>query len=174
MRTDTHSPSAGHARLHPAHDSRRGHREQPPHAFDENESGGFSRILGTLPLVCGLTALAGVLLATLGTALTLSAPDPVSLIPLVSRISVGLASLLGGMLAARRNPASPLMGGLISGMLMALLLTVVGMCIGGEESAATWVMRLCIPLVHLLGAYVARPRPKAVQHGAHAAGRHRH
>ena len=167
MKTDAYNQHVGHAR----HSST--HGEQPPYAFEQNDTGGFSRILTSLPPVCGLTAAAGVLLSILGAALLLYTPDPVALIPIVSRLSVCLASLLGGILAARKNPTSPLAGGLSAGAVMALVLTVVGMCVGSGDGALwAWMTRLGTLPLHLLGSYVARPRPRAATHTAHVAGRH--
>ena len=56
MRTDTYNRRAGHTELGTSYG------EQPPYAFGENDTGGFSRIFGSLPLVCGLTAVLGVVL----------------------------------------------------------------------------------------------------------------
>ncbi len=170
MRTENHHSSVGHARQTSAHGhSVHGHREQPSPAFDANDTGGFSRILGSLPLVCGLTVLAVILLSAVSTMVTLSAPDPVALIPLLSLLSMGLASLIGGILSARRNPSAPLPTGLFSGSVMALLVTVVGLCMGGKSSVMTWGMRVSILPIHLLGAYIARPRQRAREH---TSGRH--
>ena len=163
MKTDAHNTYVGHARLSSAHG------EQPPYAFEGNDTGGFSRILTSLPLVCGLTAAIGVLLTLLGAAILLYTPDPVALIPVVSRLSVCLSSLLGGILAARKTPATPLASGLTAGAVMALLLAVLGMC-WGEGTLWAWVTRLGSLPLHLLGAYLARPRQRVATHTVHAAG----
>ena len=162
MRTDTNNRRAGHARLGTSYG------EQPPYAFEGNDMGGFSRIFGTLPLVCGLTTASGVALSLVSAACLLYTPDPVSLIPVASRLSVCLASLLGGILAARRTPATPLVGGLASGSVMALILTVAGICLG-EGTVWAWMTRLGSLPLHLVGAYLARPRARAT---AHTAGHH--
>ncbi len=179
MSTENRHLPAGHARHPSAHRTpsaadgySNGHREQPSFALESNEAGGFSHIIRSLPLVCGLTALAALLLSTAGATLALSAPDPVALIPLFARLALGVSSLLGGILAARRNPASPIAGGLTAGAAMALLSTIVGLCFGGEMTLTAWVVRACIVPVHLLGAYVARPRPRAPEHHAHTVGGH--
>lgn len=165
MRTDTYNRRAEHTSLGTTHG------EQPPYAFGENDTGGFSRIFGSLPLVCGLTTVIGVALSLVSAACLLYAPDPVALLPVASRLSVCLASLLGGILAARKIPAAPLAGGLASGSVMALILTVAGLCLG-EGSMWAWMTRLGSLPLHLVGAYLARPRARAAAHTAHTAGRH--
>ena len=165
MRTDTYNHRAGHAQLGMTYG------EQPPYAFEGNDTGGFSRIFGRLPLVCGLTAVLGVALSLASAACLLCTPDPVALIPIASRLSVCLASLLGGVLAARKTPATPLVGGLASGSVMALLLTVLGLCLG-EGTAWAWMTRIGPLPLHLVGAYLARPRARAATHSAHTAGHH--
>ena len=165
MRTDTYNRRAGHAGLGT------NYGEQPPYAFGENDTGGFSRICRSLPLVCGLTTVLGVALSLASAACLLYTPDPASLIPIASRLSVGLASLLGGILAARKTPTTPLAGGLASGSVMALLLTVLGLCLG-EGTLWAWMTRLGSLPLHLVGAYLARPRARATTHTAHTAGHH--
>ena len=165
MRTDSYNRREGHTSLGTTHG------EQPPYAFGENDTGGFSRILGRLPLVCGLTTVIGVALSLVSAACLLYTPDPVSLIPTAARLSVCLASLLGGILAARKTPATPLAGGLVSGSVMALILTVLGLCLG-EGSMWAWMTRIASLPLHLVGAYLARPRARAAAHTAHTAGHH--
>ncbi len=186
MKLDHRSLGAGHARLHAAHTSgsnlseSRGHgrREKPSPAFDSNDlsngTGGFSHILRTLPLTVGLTLLAALLLITLAAAAALRTPDPVALTAPLSWGAIGLSSLLGGILSGRRNPASPVAGALVSGVIVALLLTVAGFCAeGGNASLAPWLVRLGVILVHLLGGYVSRPRERAAAHHEHPS-EHRH
>ncbi len=153
-----------------------GHRDKPSPAFDphdSNDADGFSRVLRSLPLSVVVTVLAGLALSAVGAAIALRAPDPVALIGPLSWGVVGLASLFGGILSGRRAPASPVGAALLCGAVTVVLLTVAGLCAGGGiGSPSAWLLRLTVLPLHLIGAYLTRPRERAPSHGDHTAGRH--
>ncbi len=181
MKPENHTTPAGHARLHSAHHRTsaiaespvRGHRDKPSPPFDahdrSNDADGFSHILRSMPLTLGITIAAYLLLITLGAAIALRSPDPVALTVPFAYGAVGIASFLGGILSARRNPAAPLAGGLMTGLALSMILVLIGLCTG-RAPISVWIVRLFVIPIHLLGAYIARPRDRVTNRAHHTTG----
>ncbi len=171
-----------HAPLAMSDDRRAGGRERsketPPDHRQADGSGGVSRLFRALPLTLALTALSALALMTLGAAVACRAPDPAALVAPVAYGSMGLASLLGGIIAGRRNGEACFTGGLLAGGMVVLLLLLLSFLvkpIGAGSPLLVWISRFSVVLLHMLGAYLARPRQKAAAHtaGGHSAP-HRH
>ncbi len=168
---------------HPSHASRTGRgltrtvgqTDKPSPAFDANAPDGFSsaEIWRRLPLSVALTLLLIGGLITIGALVALRAPDPVALTVPLSWGAVGLASLIGGVLAGRRCPDRPVAAALLCGGGVVLLLTVPGFFLGGNQPSA-WLLRVCILPLHLVGALLSRPRPKPAAHHDRRGGGHHH
>ncbi len=166
----SHAPVGLPAGRMPAH--RRRHDEKPPDAFDPNETGGFSRLLATLPLTFALTAATGAALVTVAAAVAYRSIDPSALSRPLSYGALGICALVGGIIAGRRCGRSFLAGGFLSGSLFAVVLILLSLVIPGETDVSPWLMwgtRPAVVLLHLLGAYLVRPREKAA---SHTAGKH--
>ncbi len=149
--------------------TRGGRAAEPSDAFDPNAQGGFSRVVRTLPLTLALTAAAGVVLVTVATAIAYRAPDPSALTAPLAYSSLGVTSLIGGILSGRRNGEDYLLGGLMAGTSLALLLILISFF--GEANKENspffpWLARLGVVLLHVLGAYITRPRAHAVSHAS--------
>ncbi len=146
----------------PARTARGG--EQP----SARPAGGFLVSLGrtvgtvalTLPLALGLTLAATAAAAAMG--------DPTAWAAPLGYAALGLSALVGGILAARRQPEAPLAAGLSAGLLWAAILAAVALLAPQPLIETPWLPRLGLfaGIVggHLLGAAIARPRPKAAGH----------
>ncbi len=142
-------------------------------------AGGFSRLLATLPLSLGLTVATTLTLSVVAAAVAYRSADPSALLTPLAWGTLGLSSVVGGILAARRNLARPVLAGLLGGVALALLLWVLSWLTGGEGDPtaplADWLVRLGVVVIHTAAAYLSRPRPRAPEHAAHAvhaAGKH--
>ncbi len=163
-----HPPRTGHGRARTD-----GQRDKPSPAFDANASDGLSSfaLWRSLPLSTAFTVLLLLVLVTVAAAVALRAPDPTALITPLAWGSVGLASLVGGMIAGRRSPERPVVAGLLCGGAVVLLLVVAGLAFGGQGASA-WLLRLCVLPLHLIGACVTRPRRASAAHHDPRKGAH--
>lgn len=180
MRTDTRKtnqhPSVGKHPDRPAHATPavRAKARQTEEPSDDI-SGGFSRILRTLPLTLAVSALSGAVFVTAVTIAAFFSPDPTALTPILSVVALALTALVGGLVAGKQNPDNPLAGSLLSGCLMAGVLLLLSLLFSGATDGAEgsawlpWLMRLGVILIHALGGFLTRPRPKTV---AHTTGKH--
>ncbi len=180
-----HEPSTQAHPSHSAHAGQRmartnGHRNQPSSAFDSNdrsnETDGFSSatLWRRLPLSVGIVlALCPVLIAVCA-AVCLRVPDPAALVTPLAWGAVGFASLIGGVIAGRRTPTSPVAAGLLCGLAVVLVITLAGFLVG-KCTPSGWILRVCIPPLHLIGALLSRPKVKPAAHrDHHADDHHRH
>lgn len=140
-------------------------------------AGGFSRVLRTLPLTLGVTAVAGVLLVTIAAAIAYNSADPSACILPLAYGALGITSLVGGIVAGLCNREQALLGGVVSGSVFVLLVTIASLicsgaamdAMGGEASPLfSWLARLGVILIHMLGAYLLRARPEAAMHTSSA------
>lgn len=160
---------------HPTHEARRalGPAEEPP----EEIAGGFSRVFRRLllPVVC--TVPVGLIFLTVLTAAAYFSADPTALLLPLSCVALGLTSVAGGIIAGKIHGDGWAGGSLACGGLFAVLLSIVALMAGGGEaplsSAVLWALRLSPIPLHLLGGWVARPRPRAAKHAV-GAGHHAH
>ncbi len=138
------------------------------------------------PLV---TAAVGMALITVITAIAMSTPDPTALVRPLSVAALGVASLVGGVVAGKRSVGSEdarnangtraaVLGGLVSGLLWAALLALISVLLPGGTvdpplpAVLPWLMRLGAVALHTIGAYIARPRPRMAVHTAAPTGKH--
>ena len=160
--------ASGHARLSG------GRAEGPPASFEENATGGFSHLLRTLPLSVGLTAVLGLGCLTAAALVAHRSPDPTSVARPLALAALAVTSLVGGIIAGRRYREATVMSGLMAGGVLTVLLLLVSLITVSEGDLAspvlTWLSRLGIVLLHVLGGRLARPRTPAP---AHTAGGHR-
>ena len=139
--------------------------EEPSH----QDAGGFSSILRRYPITLGITALIGLVAVTVSALILYNSSDPTKGILPASMISMGLASVGGGLVMGRMIPTVPVAAGLLSGGLTGGLLLICSL-IGGDGGILRWCMCGGTVLLHLLGGMIARPREKAP---AHTTGKHR-
>ncbi len=137
-------------------------------------AGGFSRILRTLPLTLAITALMGLLLVTITAAIAWNAPGPTALARPLSLVSLAVTALGGGIVAGRRNREQAVLGGMLSGVLFALVLILLSWAAGDTAgqlpSVMIWPVRLGTVVLHAMGAFLTRPRPHS-QTGKHTTHR---
>lgn len=139
-----------------------GHVEEPP----DTQTGGFSSILRSYPVTLGITVLTALLLITVSALILYNSPDPTALIPPVSAAVLAVAALIGGIIAGKLNPSSPVPASLICGGLTAALLILVSLFAGGGGDFLTWGIRIGILPLHLLGGILTRPKTKLPTHTA--------
>lgn len=169
----TDHPSVGKHPDRPSHTaiSARGlgHAEEP----SDDIEGGFSRILRRLLLPLAVTAVAGLIFVTALTVAAFNSPDPTALVTPLSAAALALASLVGGITAGKCHGERAVAGSLISGCLLAALLCLLALLIGGEAQgmppAVAWLIRLATIPVHMIGGILARPKQKPA---THTAGKH--
>ncbi len=166
----SHARAAGHPTPH-----RGGGQDLPSPRLDSrersNDADGFSlaaALARLLPAV-GVSLLSALGFLTVSAALSLRAPDPLALLTPLAWGSVGLSALLGGVTAGRRCPEGAVAAGLCTGAMVLLLVTLAGF-LAGKADPSAWILRFCILPLSLVGALVARPKPKAAAHQAHGTG----
>lgn len=166
---NTHSP-------HPSQHSVGRHPDRParPRVRQSEEpsdeaAGGFSSILRGYPPVLGITALSALLLITAAALILFHSPDPTALLSPVSAAVSAASALIGGIMAGKLNKTCPVAASLTCGGLTAALWILVALVFGGEGDLLSWVMRIGVLPLHLLGGILTRPKPKAP---THTAGKH--
>lgn len=152
--------------------STRGPQKPPP-----DTEGGFSGLFSPLPLTMLLTLGVGLVSLTLAAGLAYATPDPTRYMTPCAYGALALTSLVGGILAGVRGRPGSVLAGLVSGGLWALLLTIVAAVLPSPAPISPvmpWLARLFVIALHLLGAWLTRPRPKAPAHtaGGHHASHH--
>ncbi len=171
-RHHTHSSARGRTPDRPSRQHADGRAMSGSRRAEEpsDTAGGFSRILRTLPLSLGLTAVMGLLLLTVATAIAYNMTDPAAVMVPLAYGALGVTALAGGLLAGGMNRDCPIQAGLVSGCACAVLLFLLSL-LGGEPSdmiaarpAVAWLMRLGVILLHVPTAYMMRSRPKSVGH----------
>ncbi len=147
----------------PSHPATVGRPEEP-----SETAGGFSRLARPLPLILGLTLAVGAALTLAATAIAYQSPDPSATLTPLAYGALGLTALLGGVVAGRVLRERAVLGGLVSGVAFALLLTVLSWLLprAADGAAAAWLSRAGVVVLHLLGACVARPRATTPGHAA--------
>ncbi|MBP3667675.1 MAG: TIGR04086 family membrane protein [Clostridia bacterium] len=166
---NTHSQHTPHTSVgrrpdRPAH-LRPRQNEEPPDA----QAGGFSSILRAYPITLGITALSALLLVTASALAVYQCPDPTAWISPASAAALGISALVGGLVAGKLNPSRPVAAGLVCGGLTAALLILLSLCFGGEGDLLSWITRIGVLPLHLLGGILTRPKP---QTPTHKAGKH--
>lgn len=115
------------------------------------------------------TALVGLILLLIATAVAYANPDPDALTTPLSLGVLGLTSVLGGLISARRGQARPLLCGLFSGLLLTLTLFALSLCIGGEGNGsmtlnlpplAAWGLHAAVVVLEMLGAKLGARRQR--------------
>ena len=128
-----------------------------------------------LPLTVALVS--GAVFVTVLSLAAFNSPDPTSLVGLLSPISLGLASLSGGIAAGKCSGERAVSGSLISGCLFAAFLCVLSLFTAKDthtvSATVMWLLRLSTVPAHLLGGILARPKKKSAAHtvGKHASHR---
>jgi putative membrane protein (TIGR04086 family) len=119
---------------------RSGHVEEP----SDTQAGGFSSIMKGYSLVFAAFALSVLLFITVAAFAAYQSPDPTPLIRPVAAAILAVSALIGGIVAGKRNPACPVVAGLICGGLTTALLILLSLLFRGERDllAAAYVMSL--------------------------------
>lgn len=141
--------SSSHRR--PTHTNHRHNRPHVGHISDTSSTersseGGFSRVFTAALFALPVTAVIGLVLLLIVTAVAYANPDPDSLTTPLSMAVLGLSSLLGGLVAARRGQHKPLLCGGMLGLLFVLLL-LVGSLFFSDEARESLTLGLPTPLL---------------------------
>lgn len=153
-------------RSHPTRATgRMGHVEEP----SDRQAGGFSSILRGYPLTAAAFVLSVLLFVTVAAFAVYRSPDPTALIRPVAFVVLGVSSLIGGIAAGRLNQSRPIAASLVCGGLTTALLLILSLLLSGEGDLLSWVGRVAVLPIHLLGGVIARPKQKTP---AHTAGKH--
>ena len=160
-------PSVGKHTDRPAHPVSHGKStaRQTEKPFDE-ASDGFSAILRSLPLSLGVTALTAIVFLTALAFAAYFSPDPMPLTKALSAVALALASVMGGLVAGRLNPARPLGASLLTGGTAVAVLLLLTLLPGEDGGLLSLLLRPAALLFHLLGGIMSRPRKKAPTHTA--------
>lgn len=151
------SPPAGHLPPKAGHTRKRPEGRAADRPSDTPLSGAFFSAVFAMPFVL----LIGLLFLLIGTLVGYRSADPHGLIPYLSLAALGLTSLLGGLIAARRRRGHPLLSGLLCGLLINLLMLAASLFFGDAEKAtlslsypslAKWGLHAAVALLALLGA----------------------
>ncbi len=143
---------------------------------ETSAEGTFSSALMAALFALPVTAVIGLVLLLIVTAVAYSHPDPDCLSTPLALGAVGLTSLLGGLVAARRGRSRGLFCGLLSGLLFTLLLLGLSLFFGDEartqlssgfSAPMTWGLHIGVVLLELLGAKIGGHRPEKQKHGHH-------
>ncbi len=169
--------SSSHGR--PAH-NRQGnghiHRPIPQHHPAEGENldeAGFGRVFMAALFALPVTAVIGLVLLLIVTAVAYANPDPDSLTTPLSMAVLGLTALLGGLVAARRGQTAPLLCGLLAGLLFTLLLLVLTLFFSddartqltlGLSSPVLWMLHGGVVLLSALGGKLGSRRATKSKH----------
>ena len=115
----------------------------------------------------GCTLVFGLLLLLFTTWGAYRSVDPYTLILPLSLFALYSTALFAGIIAVRLCGYSPLICGLISGGLLLLTGLLIGLCLPAAEGAlknSRLLLRLPVFLFSLIGAHIAKKRPKARRH----------
>lgn len=136
---------------------------------ETSAEGTFSTSLMAALFALPITVAIGLVLLLIVTAVAYSQPDPDSLSTPLSLGALGLTSLLGGLVAARRGRSRGLFCGFLSGLLFTLLLLGASLFFGddtktqltlGFSAPLTWGLHIVVVLLALLGAKIGSHRPE--------------
>ncbi len=143
-------PKSGHRKDRPAGRT----SEQPAEA---GWTGAFSSAMFAMPFVLVI----GFLFLLIGTLVAFRSADPHALVMPLSLASLGLTSLMGGLISARRRRGNPLLSGLICGLLINLLLLGLSLFFServaaeltlGYSGLAKWGICAAVVILSVLGA----------------------
>ena len=130
---------------------------------DAPVAGAIASAVFALPITVGV----GFLCLLAATLLSYRQADPHALILPLSLVALGLTSLLGGLVAARRGRGNPLLGGLFCGILLNLVMLLLSLFWGeGDKSALSlgfssltvWGLRAGVVILSLIGAKIGAGR----------------
>ena len=144
----------------------------PAEGEDLNEVG-FGRIFMAALFALPVTAVIGLVLLLIVTAVAYANPDPDSLTTPLSMAVLGLTAMLGGLVAARRGQTASLLCGLLAGLLFTLLLLVLSLFFSDEaraqltlglSSPILWVLHGGVVLLSTLGGKLGSRRTTPSKH----------
>ena len=101
-----------------------------------SDSGGMTATLKAALFALPFGLAIGFILLLVLAAVALAAPDPDAMIPPLALAALGVTFLLGGLIAARKNPASPMIRSLLCGLLLTLLLWTVSCLLPSPNTAS--------------------------------------
>lgn len=142
--------------------------------LSDERAGGFSRAIAGGLFSLPVTAVLGLIFLTVGTWVAYSNPDPSSLSTPLALGALALSSLLGGLVASRRNSGeSAALCGLCGGCLFSVFLFILSLLFGNEARAtmslglsapAAWGIHAGVVGLEILGALMGRPRRRTATH----------
>ena len=121
-------------------------------------------------LALPITVAVGLLFLFITTALLMTAKDPDSYHMAAGYIILYLTALIGGAVAVRLNRRrAPLLCGILEGVLLLILITVLGFCLPNAPEhdhsfGVALLTRVLLPIVALIGALPAARTPKKRRH----------
>ena len=140
---------------------------------DASVEAGFARVLSSALFALPVTAVVGLILLLIVTAVAYADPDPDRLTAPLSLAALGLTALLGGLVAARRGQGRSLLCGLTLGLLLTLLLLGSSLFFGEEQrnqltlgfpAPAIWLLRGGVILLSALGGKLGGRRNSQNKH----------
>lgn len=143
-------PKSGHRKDRPSGRT----SEQPAEA---GWAGAFASALFAMPFVLVI----GVLFLLICTLVAFRSDDPHVLVMPLSLAALGLTSLMGGLISARRRRGNPLLSGLLCGLFINLLLLGLSLFFGesttteltlGYSGLAKWGLHAAATVLSVLGA----------------------
>lgn len=147
-------PKAGHTREKPSVRS-------SDHSGESPLSGAFFSAIFAMPFVLVI----GCLFLLISTLAAYRSPNPHTLILPLSLTALGLTSLCGGVISARRKRGNPLLGGLFCGLLINLFLLTASLFFNdgdsealslGLSSLARWGLHAAVVLLSTVGARLGK------------------
>lgn len=140
---------------------------------EESAEAGLLRVLSAALFALPVTALVGAVLLLIVTAVAYANPDPDSLTTPLSLAALGLTSVLGGLVAARRGRGKCLLCGLTLGLLWTLLLVGFSLLFGDEarrqltlglSSLLSWLVHGGVIFLSALGGKMGGRRAPKSKH----------
>ena len=158
---------------HPSRDrSRRDPFRSLPSADRQEPAGGgpLSRVMLSALFALPFSLLCGLVLLSVMAGLALTQSDPNALTTPLSLAVLGLSAVAGGLICSRRCGESPLLCGLIFGLLLVLLMWGASLFFSdgslsmGLSLPVSLLLRGAVVALSCVGARMGAPRPHAPAH----------
>ncbi len=115
--------------------AQRNHPVPARRALENNEAPLFKKILLSSLIGAGVCGAVGILLVTVFSLVACKSPDPLSLIPTLSLLSLLPSSFLGGFVSAKRTGEAALPTGLVCAAMWSALSLALSVCLYSAPSS---------------------------------------
>lgn len=143
---------------------------------EPSKEGRFTTVLMAALFALPVTMIIGLVLLLVVAVVAYNQPDPDSLTTPLSLGVLGLTSVLGGLVAARRGGSRGLLCGFLSGLLFTLLILSLSLFFGDEARSQlalscspllTWGLHIGVVFLEILGAAIGSHHRGKQPHGHH-------